>query len=216
MTAKKKRGRAPKEKGPCGGGRISSSLRSSSMLTPPHCSLVRWLRIWPRACRVGAYCRRGRSAALVGALTAVTAVTCSELLCGCSSFMRLWLSESRPHKCDRNRRASFCVGRLWRPRDPSDFELPCDKPCKASLLIERMRKAGCKAGFSHKRFTYFRLKKAFMPGYSATSSSSSSMRSSWLYLATRSVRLGAPVLIWPALTATAMSAMVASSVSPER
>ena len=42
------------------------------------------------------------------------------------------------------------------------------------------------------------------------------MRSSWLYLATRSERHGAPVLIWPALVATAMSAIVASSVSPER
>ena len=42
---------------------------------------------------------------------------------------------------------------------------------------------------------YFRLKKASMPGYCATSPSSSSMRSSWLYLATRSERLGAPVLI---------------------
>ena len=40
-----------------------------------------------------------------------------------------------------------------------------------------------------------RLKNAFIPGYSATSPSSSSMRSNWLYLATRSVRLGAPVLI---------------------
>ena len=64
--------------------------------------------------------------------------------------------------------------------------------------------------------SYFRLKKAFLPGYCAASPSSSSMRSSWLYLATRSVRLGAPVLIWPAFRATAMSAMVASSVSPER
>ena len=42
------------------------------------------------------------------------------------------------------------------------------------------------------------------------------MRSSWLYLAMRSVRLAEPVLIWPALVATAMSAMVASSVSPLR
>ena len=65
-------------------------------------------------------------------------------------------------------------------------------------------------------FSYFRLKKASLPRYCATSPSSSSMRRSWLYLATRSVRLGAPVLIWPALRATAMSAMVASSVSPER
>ena len=63
---------------------------------------------------------------------------------------------------------------------------------------------------------YFRLKKALRPRYTAESPSSSSMRSSWLYLATRSVRLGAPVLIWPAFRATAMSAMVASSVSPER
>ena len=64
--------------------------------------------------------------------------------------------------------------------------------------------------------SYFRLKKASLPRYCATSSSSPSMRSSWLYLATRSVRLGAPVLIWPALVATTMSAMVVSSVSPER
>ena len=46
--------------------------------------------------------------------------------------------------------------------------------------------------------------------------SASSMRSSWLYLATRSVRLAEPVLIWPALVPTARSAMVVSSVSPER
>ena len=42
------------------------------------------------------------------------------------------------------------------------------------------------------------------------------MRSSWLYFATRSVRDGAPVLIWPAPVATARSAIVVSSVSPER
>ena len=42
------------------------------------------------------------------------------------------------------------------------------------------------------------------------------MRSSWLYLATRSLRAGAPVLICPLPTATARSAMVVSSVSPDR
>ena len=42
------------------------------------------------------------------------------------------------------------------------------------------------------------------------------MRSSRLYLATRSDRAGAPVLIWPQPVATARSAMVVSSVSPER
>src|SRR5690606_39205841 len=58
--------------------------------------------------------------------------------------------------------------------------------------------------------------KALRPAYTAAASSSSSMRSSWLYLATRSERAGAPVLIWPQSVATARSAMVVSSVSPER
>ena len=42
------------------------------------------------------------------------------------------------------------------------------------------------------------------------------MRRSWLYFATRSLRAGAPVLIWPQPVATARSAIVASSVSPLR
>ena len=42
------------------------------------------------------------------------------------------------------------------------------------------------------------------------------MRNSWLYFATRSERAGAPVLICPQLVATARSAIVVSSVSPER
>ena len=55
-----------------------------------------------------------------------------------------------------------------------------------------------------------------LPKYVAASPSSSSMRSNWLYLATLSERLAEPVLIWPVLSATARSAMVVSSVSPER
>ena len=43
---------------------------------------------------------------------------------------------------------------------------------------------------------------ADLPAYLAVSPSSSSIRSCWLYLATRSDRAGAPVLIWPALVAT--------------
>ena len=58
--------------------------------------------------------------------------------------------------------------------------------------------------------------KAAMPGYTALSPSCSSLRSSWLYLAIRSERDIAPDLIWPDYVATAMSAMVESSVSPER
>src|SRR5262249_61610509 len=54
------------------------------------------------------------------------------------------------------------------------------------------------------------------PGKVASAPSCSSMRSSWLYFATRSERDGAPVLIWPQPVATARSAIVVSSVSPER
>src|SRR5688572_28711453 len=57
---------------------------------------------------------------------------------------------------------------------------------------------------------------ASQPAYLAVSPSSASMRISWLYFATRSERAGAPVLICPVLSATARSAMVVSSVSPER
>ena len=42
------------------------------------------------------------------------------------------------------------------------------------------------------------------------------MRRSWLYLAMRSLRDAEPVLICPAFVATARSAIVESSVSPER
>ena len=42
------------------------------------------------------------------------------------------------------------------------------------------------------------------------------MRISWLYLASRSERASEPVLICPQLVATAKSAIVESSVSPER
>ena len=54
------------------------------------------------------------------------------------------------------------------------------------------------------------------PANLAASPSSSSMRSSWLYLATRSDLAGAPAFSCPAFTATARSATVVSSVSPER
>jgi hypothetical protein len=44
----------------------------------------------------------------------------------------------------------------------------------------------------------------------------SSMRMSWLYFASLSERASEPVLICPQFVATARSAMVESSVSPER
>ena len=61
-----------------------------------------------------------------------------------------------------------------------------------------------------------RSERRFGPGRLASAPSASSIRSSWLYLATRSERDGAPVLIWPQPVATARSAIVVSSVSPER
>ena len=45
---------------------------------------------------------------------------------------------------------------------------------------------------------------------------SSSIRNSRLYLASRSERATEPILIWPAAVATARSAIVVSSVSPDR
>src|SRR5262249_13270097 len=44
---------------------------------------------------------------------------------------------------------------------------------------------------------------AARPAYAAASSSRSSIRSNWLYFATRSDLAGAPVFIWPQFTATA-------------
>src|SRR6185503_21285767 len=54
------------------------------------------------------------------------------------------------------------------------------------------------------------------PRKRAASPRISSIRRSWLYFAMRSVREADPVLICPAFVATARSAMVVSSVSPER
>lgn len=57
---------------------------------------------------------------------------------------------------------------------------------------------------------------AARPANRARSPSSSSIRSNWLYFATRSERAGAPVLICPTPVATTKSAIRASSVLPER
>src|ERR1700756_4941705 len=62
---------------------------------------------------------------------------------------------------------------------------------------------------NHARSTLF-------PAYTAESDKASSIRISWLYLAKRSERDSEPVLICPQLVATARSAIVVSSVSPER
>src|SRR2546425_12768603 len=60
------------------------------------------------------------------------------------------------------------------------------------------------------------LSKTAPPRYRAPPPSSSSIRSNRLYLAVRSVRDSEPVLIWPVFRPTAKSAIVTSSVSPDR
>ena len=65
-------------------------------------------------------------------------------------------------------------------------------------------------------YRYLLLARTVFPAYSAMSPSISSMRKRRLYLATRSLRQGAPVLMNGAPTPTARSAMKSSSVSPLR
>ncbi len=99
------------------------------------------------------------------------------------------------------------------------------KPRCCSRRDDRaMMTPGC-AGRSELPFTSFpaqpksartRARRPQNHPYSAKSPNWSSMRSSWLYLATRSVRDKEPALICPALTATARSAITVSAVSPER
>jgi hypothetical protein len=64
-------------------------------------------------------------------------------------------------------------------------------------------------------FTHLRNLKS-LPRYLAEVPNNSSIRRSWLYLAMRSDLEAEPVLISPVFSATARSAMVVSSVSPER
>ena len=66
------------------------------------------------------------------------------------------------------------------------------------------------------RMGFYSARKIDVPANTAASPSSSSIRSSWLYFAIRSLRDSDPVLICPAFVATARSAIVESSVSPER
>src|SRR5262245_42694314 len=65
-------------------------------------------------------------------------------------------------------------------------------------------------------YLYAYARKALRPANVAADPNSSSMRSNWLYLQMRSVRLADPVLICPAAVPTARSAIVESSVSPDR
>ena len=93
-------------------------------------------------------------------------------------------------------------------KQSKDLPNPCQWPNPALS-----RKSGEKGAAAAAPYLY--LAQVDAP-YSAESPSSSAMRINWLYFAFRSERQGAPVLIWPQFVATAMSAIVASSVSPDR
>ena len=117
MTGPKRNGvEPPKRKARAQVGAFSPRFARRQCLHLRTVLLQGWLYIWPRACRVCGHCRRGRSAALVGTLTAVTAATCCGLYCGRPSFTRLWLLESRLHRCIQTVSvAVFTVGRGLAP-----------------------------------------------------------------------------------------------------
>ena len=100
------------------------------------------------------------------------------------------------------------------PRDPGRTHAGAPRPDVAGVATPDRGSARWPSAPAQPCWRRAKRGKAPAPAYSAASSSSSSMRSSWLYLATRSDRAGAPVLIWPQLVATARSAIVVSSVSP--
>ena len=94
------------------------------------------------------------------------------------------------------------------------FSLHCFQQKKALLRARISWRSYCTICLVQYYRTFFCLSiliYCFMPSFI----SPSSILSSRLYFATRSERQGAPALIWPALNATAISAIVVSSVSPD-
>merc|ERR1740123_2940776 len=89
---------------------------------------------------------------------------------------------------------------------PSRFQEEARGTSKISMLSTQQSSSGI-----HQKGV-----RKFAPAKYALFPSSSSMRSNWLYLARRSLRQGAPVLIRPVLRPTTRSAMKESSVSPDR
>ena len=127
------------------------------------------------------------------------------------------VGEVQPHRVHARVRecAQQRMGAGARADGRDDLRLAHREPMR--LAIER-RPLGAPAacGDAHAGAPPALRGNADQPGKSARPPSSSSIRSSWLYFATRSERAGAPVLICPTPVATARSAMVLSSVSPER
>ena len=108
-----------------------------------------------------------------------------------------------------------------RRRDPSRSPgLALAAVRERAVELDRARPGGRGGGWSDRRTGLAQAAtagaRARRPGRRPSSPSSSAIRSSRLYFAVRSPRTGAPVLIWPAPRATARSAMIGSSVSPER
>ncbi len=79
-----------------------------------------------------------------------------------------------------------------------------------------IKKASIMDAFLNLLWKFFQILNAFSFGKYAVLPNSSSIRNNWLYFAILSLREAEPVLICPVLSATAKSAIVLSSVSPER
>ena len=114
-----------------------------------------------------------------------------------------------PHK-------SLPTGHLLRFRRHAAPDEMLDIETSSLKTCPRHSESECACKQSAIRSVYSPKLTVSMPRNSAACPSSSSIRSSWLYFAMRSVREAEPVLICPAPVATARSAIKVSSVSPLR
>ena len=127
-----------------------------------------------------------------------------------ADLIKYWYSQPTPPSVDvilasllelaQTMAFAHAAGIVHRDLKPANILIP------VSAAIARLPKFG-----SLTRSHYL-----IVPPYTALAPRISSIRSNWLYLAMRSERLAEPVLIWPVPRATARSAIVVSSVSPER
>jgi len=121
-------------------------------------------------------------------------VTAPRLLGRSPSLLRLalWVWLLAPDRCGRYSRGRYSCGRYsW---------------CRYSCGRYSWCRCSCRGVVPRAQFIQRGVRKP-APAYGAASPSSSSMRSSWLYLERRSERQGAPVLICPVQRPTARSAM---------
>ena len=156
-----------------------------------------------RPARPGTPCRTAR-----GAIRSISRGDCSR--CG------FGLRARRSARAARRRRAARAADLAAAGRGTNASGTRTRTGSRRHAERDRARAAARPSGHRLDRASLQSPRTRGRRGTRPLSPSSSSMRSSWLYFATRSLRAGAPVLIWPQLVATARSAIVVSSVSPLR